>query len=104
MHVKWTAALGLALALGATAMAQEQGNGSSNSQDNPVLKTRSKDSPGAGQPDYHPASVSPASVASPNTVPEGTRFIIKLKDTLDTRNLQQGKHFKAELREDLNTP
>jgi len=104
MHVKWTAALALALALGASAVAQEPGNGSSNSQDNPVLKTRPKDSPGAGQPDYHPASGPVTSTATANAVPEGTRFIIKLKDTLDTRNLQQGKHFKAELREDLNTP
>jgi hypothetical protein len=101
MHLKWTAALGLTLALGASAMAQEPGSGSSNPQDNPVLKTRPKDA-GPGQPDYRPAATSVA--ASPNAIPEGTRFIIKLKDTLDTRNLQPGKHFKAELREDLNTP
>ncbi len=41
---------------------------------------------------------------SQNAIPEGTRFIIKLKDTLDTKKLQPGKHFKAELREDLVTP
>src|SRR5207244_3505586 len=50
---------------------------------------------------YSSASV-PA--GPPDAIPEGKRFIIKLKDTLDTRNLEQGKHFKAELREDLVTP
>jgi hypothetical protein len=39
--------------------------------------------------------------APPNAVPEGTRFLIRLNDKLDTRNLQQGKHFKAKLAEDL---
>jgi hypothetical protein len=42
--------------------------------------------------------------AAPNVVPEGQRFIVKLKDTLDTKKLSEGKHFKAELREDLTTP
>jgi len=46
----------------------------------------------------------PALTESQNAIPEGTRFIIKLKDTLDTRKLEPGKHFKAELREDLVTP
>jgi hypothetical protein len=46
----------------------------------------------------------PAFGASQNAIPEGTRFIIKLKDTLDTKKLDPGKHFKAELREDLVTP
>ena len=36
-----------------------------------------------------------------NAIPEGTRFLIRLNDRLDTRNLQQGKHFKAKLAEDL---
>jgi hypothetical protein len=39
--------------------------------------------------------------APPNAVPEGTRFLIRLNDKLDTRNLQAGKHFKAKLAEDL---
>ena len=39
--------------------------------------------------------------APPNAIPEGTRFLIRLNDRLDTRNLQQGKHFKAKLAEDL---
>jgi hypothetical protein len=46
----------------------------------------------------------PTSAASQNAIPEGTRFIVKLKDTLDTQKLEPGKHFKAELREDLVTP
>jgi hypothetical protein len=39
--------------------------------------------------------------AAPNAIPEGTRFLIRLNDKLDTRNLQPGKHFKAKLSEDL---
>jgi len=39
--------------------------------------------------------------APPNAIPEGTRFLIRLTDRLDTRTLQTGKHFKAKLAEDL---
>lgn len=39
--------------------------------------------------------------AAPNAIPEGTRFLIRLNDRLDTRDLQPGKHFKAKLAEDL---
>jgi hypothetical protein len=39
--------------------------------------------------------------APPNAIPEGTRFLIRLNDKLDTRKLQPGKHFKAKLAEDL---
>ena len=103
MQPKWIASvcvLGMTLAMSAAA----QNNGSSNSQDSPVLKTRPE---GAypGQPSqnggYHP---NPVYGAAPNVVPEGQRFIVKLKDTLDTKKLSEGKHFKAELREDLTTP
>jgi len=38
--------------------------------------------------------------APPNAIPEGTRFLIRLNDRLDTRKLQPGKHFKAKLAED----
>lgn len=37
----------------------------------------------------------------PNAIPEGTRFLIRLNDRLDTRKLEAGKHFKAKLAEDL---
>jgi hypothetical protein len=40
----------------------------------------------------------------PNYIPEGTRFIVRLDDTLDTKKLQPGKHFKAKLAEDLVAP
>ncbi|HZQ92087.1 MAG TPA: hypothetical protein VFA60_09870 [Terriglobales bacterium] len=46
----------------------------------------------------------PAYQNSPYVVPEGTRIIIRLDDTLDTRKLQQGKHFQAKLAEDLLSP
>src|SRR5215472_15909024 len=107
MHGKWipcACVLALSLALAAGVWAQEPA-GSSGSQNEPVLKTRPHDDSNRErtQPEttiYHPS----APVASANAIPEGTRFIIKLKDTLDTTNLQQGKPFKAELREDLVTP
>jgi hypothetical protein len=40
----------------------------------------------------------------PNYIAEGTRFMVKLDDTLDTKKLQPGKHFKAKLAEDLVAP
>ncbi len=46
--------------------------------------------------------VNPA--APPHTIPEGTTFLIRLDDKLDTRKLEQGKHFKAKLAEDLIAP
>jgi YmgG-like glycine-zipper protein len=110
MKAKWAAsvcALVLASALGV--LAQSDAGGSQNNQ-NPVLKTRPKDSTNiqppagtAGGPAQGPYIGQPVS-AAPNAVPEGTRFIVKLKDTLDTRKMEEGKHFKAELREDLVTP
>src|SRR5438128_12549755 len=44
----------------------------------------------------------PAAVS--RTIPEGTTFLIRLDDKLDTRKLEQGKHFKAKLAEDLVAP
>lgn len=40
----------------------------------------------------------------PRTIPDGTTFLIRLDDKLDTTKLQQGKHFKAKLAEDLVAP
>lgn len=42
--------------------------------------------------------------SGPNYIPEGTRFIIRLKDKLDTSKVKPGKHFTAELAEDLQAP
>jgi len=39
--------------------------------------------------------------APPHAIPEGTTFLVRLEDKLDTRNLQQGKKFKVKLGEDL---
>jgi|SRR5579864_792725 len=95
--------LALALTIGAAA----QDNGNSNDSNRPVLSTRpdsnpnQQQSPDASQPIYPPNQ---NYGASPDAIPEGTRFIIKLKDTLDTRDMSEGRHFKAELREDLVTP
>ncbi len=105
-------ALGFAtIAVGAT-FAQENQGQSRDSDNGPVLKARPHDDqtsdPRNNEPRINDPRLtysSPVSInaASPNAVPEGTRFIVKLKDTLDTRKLEQGKHFKAELREDLIT-
>ncbi len=40
----------------------------------------------------------------PNYIPDGTRFIVRLDDKLDTNKVEQGKHFKAKLAEDLIAP
>lgn len=40
----------------------------------------------------------------PNYIPEGTRFLVRLDDTLDTKKLKPGKKFKAKLAEDLVAP
>ena len=45
-----------------------------------------------------------APVPNPDAVPEGTTFLVRLEDKLDTRSLQPGKHFKAKLAEDLVAP
>ena len=98
MKAKWTIYV-CAVALAAAAVAQDRG---SNTQDNPALKTRPADTSTA-QP-QGAASGGVVYGAPANAIPEGTRFIIKLKNTLDTRKLKEGKHFKAELREDLVAP
>lgn len=111
MKPTWTLLVfSLMLALSAGALAQDNGN--SNDQNRPVLKTRPNDTNQTSQPNTvtqppvsNPSSTSNSTYgAPPNAIPEGTRFIIKLKDSLDTKNMSQGKHFKAELREDLVTP
>jgi hypothetical protein len=97
----------LALAVGAAAQSNDNGSQSPSSQDSPVLKTRPPDNSNSSAPQREGGLVyrqTAVPAGPPNAIAEGTRFIIKLKDTLDTRNLQQGKHFKAELREDLETP
>jgi hypothetical protein len=45
-----------------------------------------------------PAVAVPAPI---NAIPEGTQFLVRLNDKLDTRDLKPGKHFKAKLAEDL---
>jgi hypothetical protein len=42
-----------------------------------------------------------APMAPPNAIPEGTTFLVRLEDRLDTRDLQPGKRFKLRLGEDL---
>jgi len=39
--------------------------------------------------------------APPNVVPEGTTFLVRLQDKLDTAQLHPGQHFKVKLDEDL---
>jgi hypothetical protein len=44
-----------------------------------------------------------APMAPPNAVPEGTTFLVRLEDKLDTTKLKPGQHFKAKLAEDLTS-
>lgn len=37
-------------------------------------------------------------------IPDGTRFVVRLKDKLDSNKIKPGKTFKAELMEDLTAP
>ncbi|HET8889069.1 MAG TPA: hypothetical protein VFQ41_09205 [Candidatus Angelobacter sp.] len=107
MKAKWAASVcALVLLLGLVAVSQKPGN-----SNDPVLKTRPPaDSRDTTVPPQGPAPNSgrigsPAPYgAPPNAIPDGSRFIIKLKDTLDTKKMEEGKHFKAELREELVTP
>jgi hypothetical protein len=98
MKAKWTFAaltMILLLALSAATVAQES----------PTLKSRSQDSMPPAAPQTAVNGPGSAVSGPPNAIAEGTRFIIKLKDTIDTsKNPEQGKRFKAELREDLVTP
>lgn len=106
MQAKWAASVcTFVLVMGLGAIAQETGNSS-----DPVLKSRPNDNRNPPPPQQgsaaYPGQGGPSSAygAPPNAIPDGSRFIIKLKDTLDTKKMQDGKHFKAELREDLVTP
>jgi hypothetical protein len=60
----------------------------------------------ASLPGFAQFSSRPADNVSlpPNYIPEGTRFIVKLDDTLDTNKLKPGKKFNAKLAEDLVAP
>jgi hypothetical protein len=46
----------------------------------------------------------PNSGYASNVIPDGTRFVVKLDDTLDTAKLKPGKKFTAKLGEDLTAP
>ena len=46
----------------------------------------------------------PSASIGPNYIAEGTRFMVKLDDTLDSNKLKPGKKFNAKLAEDLTAP
>jgi hypothetical protein len=102
MPLKWMSPV-IALALAVCAAAQN--TDSSAPQNAPVLKTRPADST-PSQPVTPPefANASQTASGAPDAIPQGTRFILKLDDVLDTHNLQPGQHFQAELTQDLVTP
>ena len=96
MQAKWVASVcAIALILGLGAIGQESGN-----SNDPVLKSRPNDQndrndrntplPQQG-PAAYPGSGNPSSTygAPPNAIPDGSRFIIKLKDTLDTKKMEK---------------
>jgi hypothetical protein len=45
-----------------------------------------------------------ASAVAPHTIPNGTTFLLRLDDRLDTSRVRSGEHFKAKLAEDLVGP
>jgi hypothetical protein len=49
-------------------------------------------------------SPTPPPPVAPHSIPDGTSFLIRLEDKLDTSRLQPGKHFKAKLEENLVGP
>ncbi len=53
-------------------------------------------------PDTSSQTANPPMAA--NVAPEGTKFIVKLDDSLDIKKVKPGKHFKAKLAEDLLSP
>jgi len=47
----------------------------------------------------------PATTTAPsNSIPAGTKFMVRLNDKLDTGKVKTGKHFQAKLAEDLAAP
>src|SRR6266704_6930722 len=53
-------------------------------------------------PDTSSQTANPPMAA--NVAPEGTKFIVKLDDSLDIKKVKPGNHFKAKLAEDLLSP
>ena len=51
---------------------------------------------------YPPSSNYPN--AGADSIPDGTRLVVRLKDKLDSNKLKPGKTFKAELMQDLTAP
>ncbi len=51
-----------------------------------------------------PASAQEQRLPATASIPEGTTFLIRLQDRLDTSRIQPGKRFKAKLAEDLVGP
>lgn len=58
---------------------------------------------GQNQP-YGQSNTQSGQYASGNIIPDGTRFLIRLNDTLDTAKLKPGKKFEGKLSEDLTAP
>ena len=59
---------------------------------------------GQNQPNGQSPSYSQNGYSTDNTIPDGTRFLIRLNDTLDTAKLKPGKKFSGTLSEDLTAP
>jgi hypothetical protein len=62
--------------------------------------TYGQNSPSGQNPSYPQNS----GYQSDNMIPEGTRFLIRLNDKLDTAKLKPGKKFEGKLSEDLTAP
>jgi len=56
------------------------------------------------RPSRQPDPYGQPAYSAPNAIPEGTKFLARLDDTLDTKKNIQGKRFQAKLSEDLVAP
>jgi hypothetical protein len=96
----WHAVLGLLLA-GLPLWAQYSGQNAPYSGQNAPYPGQNtpypSQNPNSGYGNNYPGNGS-------NMIPEGTRFVVRLDDTLDTAKLRPGKKFTAKVAEDLTAP
>ena len=100
---RWALAFALSLALsGTTLLAQSNSPQPYSQQDRSYGQNQQPYGQQSNQQPY--GQNQPYNAGQPNLIPDGTRFMIRLDDTLDTAKLKPGKKFTAKLSEDLTAP
>jgi len=84
--------------------AQYQNQGNQGSGNNPGYGQNQGYGNNQGTPNNQGYGNYPNSQYANNVIPDGTRFVVRLDDTLDTAKLKVGKKFTAKLGEDLTAP